>query len=155
MTAVVAAGVGAFVAGHHTALVELTVVGGVYLMWHGAMAFLKPSAPESPAYALPQSAWATVGKGAGVSGLNPKGLLLFLALLPQFTNPRWAWPVAGQIGLLGLVFVLTCGAFYLCVGSFAKAVLHRRPGAARVVSRLSGASMFLIGAGLLIDRVIG
>ncbi len=155
MTVVVAAGVGAFVAGHRAALVVLTVAGGLYLMWHGATTFLKPSELESPGEGLPQSKWATIGKGAGVSGLNPKGLLLFLALLPQFTNPRWTWPVAGQIGFLGLVFVVTGGTFYLCIGLFAKAVLHRRPGAARVVSRLSGASMFLIGAVLLIDRLIG
>jgi threonine/homoserine/homoserine lactone efflux protein len=154
MTVVVAAGVGAFVAGHHAALVVLTVVGGVYLMWHGATTFLKPSAPETPGEALAGSAWATIGKGAGVSGLNPKGLLLFLALLPQFTNPRWTWPVAGQIGLLGLVFVVTCGAFYLFIGSFATAILHNRPGAARVVSRLSGASMFVIGTVLLVDRLV-
>jgi threonine/homoserine/homoserine lactone efflux protein len=155
MTVVVAAGVGAFVAGHHAALDILTIVGGLYLMWHGATTFFKPSSPESPGQAVPRSTWATVGKGAGVSGLNPKGLLLFLALLPQFTNPRWAWPVAGQIGVLGLVFVVTCGAFYLFIGSFAKAVLHRRTGAARVVSRLSGASMFVIGTALVVGRLIG
>ena len=157
MTVVVAAGVGAFVGGHHLALVVLTVVGGLYLMWHGATALLKPSASQAPgeAPAPPRSNWATVGKGAGVSGLNPKGLLLFLALLPQFTNPRWPWPIAGQIGLLGLVFVVTCGIFYLCIGFCAKAVLRSRPGAARVVSRLSGASMFVIGTVLLVDRLIG
>jgi threonine/homoserine/homoserine lactone efflux protein len=154
MTVVVAGGVGAFVAGHHAALVVLTVVGGVYLMWHGATTFLKRSAPENPGEALSASGWATVGKGAGVSGLNPKGLLLFLALLPQFTNPRWTWPVAGQIGLLGLVFVITCGVFYLFIGSFAKAILRHRPGAARLVSRLSGASMFVIGTVLLVDRLV-
>ncbi len=31
---------------------------------------------------------ATLVKGVAVSGLNPKGLLVFLALLPQFTNPH-------------------------------------------------------------------
>ena len=154
MTVVVAAGVGAFVAGHRAALVALMVLGGVYLMWHGATTLSKPPAPQSAGEASPRSTWATVGKGAGVSGLNPKGLLLFLALLPQFTSPRWTWPVAGQIGLLGLVFVVTCGVFYFFIGSFAKAILHSRPGAARVVSRLSGASMFVIGAVLLVDRLI-
>lgn len=32
-------------------------------------------------------------KGAGISGLNPKVFLLFLALLPQFANPHAPWPV--------------------------------------------------------------
>ena len=30
-----------------------------------------------------------MAQGVAVSGLNPKGLLLFVALLPQFTDPRW------------------------------------------------------------------
>ena len=43
-------------------------------------------------------------RGIGVSGLNPKGLLVLLALLPQFANPRGSWPLSAQLGLLGLVF---------------------------------------------------
>ena len=58
----------------------------------------------------------------GVSGLNPKGLLLYLALLPQFTSARWDWPLAAQLGLLGLIFMLTCAVFYLCLGSFARRI---------------------------------
>ncbi len=90
----------------------------------------------------------------GVSGLNPKGLLLYLALLPQFTSARWDWPVAAQLGLLGLIFMLTCAVFYLCLGSFARRILHARPATARVISRLSGVAMVVIGALLLIDRFI-
>jgi threonine/homoserine/homoserine lactone efflux protein len=92
---------------------------------------------------------AVLVKGVGVSALNPKGLLVFLALLPQFTNPRWSWPLAAQLGLLGLVFVLSCGAFYLGLGSAARKLLAARPGAARVVTRFSGAAMVVIGALLL------
>lgn len=42
-------------------------------------------------------------KGADVSGLNPKALLLFLALLPQFVNRDEAWSFGVQITALGLV----------------------------------------------------
>ena len=59
---------------------------------------------------------ATLVKGIGVSGLNPKGLLVFLAVLPQFATPRGAWPLAVQLAVLGLVFTLTCAAFYLGLG---------------------------------------
>ena len=34
---------------------------------------------------------------------NPKGLVLFFSLLPQFVTPSAAWPVAGQLLVLGLV----------------------------------------------------
>ena len=90
----------------------------------------------------------------GVSALNPKGLLLFLALLPQFTSARWDWPLAAQLGLLGLIFMATCALFYLCLGSFAGKILHARPAAARFISGLSGVAMVVIGAALLIDRFI-
>jgi|SRR5215471_886610 len=166
MTIVVAAGVGALVARSPALLGALTIVGGLYLMWHGATTLARPSAPgaaqSGPArHGAPASerapartSQATLLRGVGVSALNPKGLLLFLALLPQFTNPHGRWPLAVQLGVLGLVFVLSCGAFYLCVGSVARKILHDRPGAARVVTRFSGAAMFIIGALLLADRLI-
>ena len=90
--------------------------------------------------------------GVGVSGLNPKGLLIFLALLPQFTDPHARWPIAGQIGLLGLAFMVTCAVFYFVLGSIARTVLTARTAIARTVSRLSGAAMVLIGVALLVDR---
>jgi len=93
-------------------------------------------------------------RGAGVSGLNPKGLLLFLALLPQFTNPRWSWPLAVQLGFLGLIFMISCGTVYLCVGSIARKTLHARPAAARALTRISGAAMLVIGALLLAERLV-
>jgi threonine/homoserine/homoserine lactone efflux protein len=97
---------------------------------------------------------ATLVRGAGVSGLNPKGLLLFLALLPQFTNPHWSWPLAVQLGFLGLVFMITCAVFYLGLGCFARKILRARPAAARAVTRFSGAAMIVIGALLLAERLI-
>jgi threonine/homoserine/homoserine lactone efflux protein len=154
MTIVVAAGVGALVARTPAFLSALTVAGGLYLMWHGTTTVARPSAPGATAAAPARTGPGTLARGIGVSGLNPKGLLLFLALLPQFTNPRWSWPLAGQLGFLGLVFMFTCAVFYFCLGSFARKILHARPAAARAVTRFSGAAMIIIGALLLIDRLI-
>jgi threonine/homoserine/homoserine lactone efflux protein len=155
VTVVVAAGVGALVASSPAILTGLTIVGGLYLMWHGAMTFAKPSTPSALEAVPAGTDWSTFVKGVGVSGLNPKGLLIFLALLPQFTNPHERWPVAGQIGVLGLAFMATCAVFYFVLGSIARTVLHTRPAAGRAVSRFSGAAMVAIGAALLIDRFIG
>jgi threonine/homoserine/homoserine lactone efflux protein len=154
ITIVVAAGVGALVARNPALLAGLTIVGGTYLMWHGARTFARPPGPGAPAGAPASSNRATLVRGMGVSALNPKGLLLFLALLPQFTNPRWSWPLAAQLGFLGLVFMLTCAAFYLCLGTFARKILHARPAAARSVTRFSGAAMIVIGALLLAERLL-
>ena len=161
MTIVVAAGVGALVARSPALLGALTIVGGLYLMWHGATTLARPSGPDTTSNGAPASesapartSHATLLRGAGVSALNPKGLLLFLALLPQFTSPHGRWPLAVQLAVLGVVFMLSCGAFYFCLGSVARKTLHARPAAARAVTRFSGAAMFIIGALLLADRLI-
>lgn len=152
MTVVVAAGIGALVADNPTALTALTLLGGGYLMWHGGRTLTAPLA-TTRAEAVPDSGWATVAKGIGVSGLNPKGLLIFVALLPQFAGPGRPWPLAVQLGVLGLVFVVTCAVFYLVLGAVARRVLRSRPTAARVISRLSGAVMLVIGGFLVIGRL--
>ncbi len=153
-TVVVAAGVGALVAESPALLTALTVTGGLYLIWHGATTFARPAPPDAAPDAPARAGAATVVKGMGVSSANPKGLLLFLALLPQFTSPRWSWPLAAQLGFLGLVFTLSCAAFYLCIGSLARKTLRVRPAAARFAARLSGAGMIVIGAALLAERLI-
>lgn len=154
VTIIIAAGVGGLVAGTPAILTGLTIVGGIYLIWHGATTFAKPSRPSTVSDAPADTDWNTLVKGIGVSGLNPKGLLIFLALLPQFTNPDGSWPVAGQIGLLGLTFTLTCAIFYFCIGLLARTALHARPAAARALSRISGAAMVIIGITLLAERLI-
>ncbi|MNC61297.1 LysE type translocator [compost metagenome] len=93
-------------------------------------------------------------KGICVSGLNPKVFLLFLALLPQFTDPAAPWPVPGQIVALGLVHVASCAIVYLLVGYGAQVILSTRPLAARRVSQLSGAAMIAIAMLLFVDQVI-
>jgi threonine/homoserine/homoserine lactone efflux protein len=169
VTAIVSAGVGAAVAGSPAVLTGLTIAGGLYLTWHGALTFAHPAVPtaliggpqaDGPQADGPQADgrtrvdWGTFVKGVGVSGLNPKGLLIFLALLPQFTNAHGSWPVAGQIAVLGLAFMLTCAGFYFILGSVARTVLTARPAIARTVSRCSGLAMALIGIALLLDHFV-
>ena len=96
---------------------------------------------------------ATLLRGIGVSGLNPKGLLVFLALLPQFTTPHGSWPLTLQLAVLGLVFTLTCALFYLSMGSLVRRILAARPAVARLISRVSGAAMIVIGLLLLAERL--
>ena len=157
ITVVVAAGVGTLVARSSGALTALTIGGGLYLIWQGARTLVREQATSAVTDADSghgRTSWEILARGTGVSALNPKGLLLFLALLPQFTNARWDWPLATQLGLLGLVFTSTCGVFYLCLGSFARKVVHARPVATVILARLSGVAMIAIGALLLIDRFL-
>jgi threonine/homoserine/homoserine lactone efflux protein len=94
-------------------------------------------------------------RGAGISGLNPKALLLYFSLFPQFIRPASGWPVAAQTGLLSVVHMAACATVYLTVGVLARTVLGTRPSAARAVTRLSGAMMIGIGVLLLVERLAG
>jgi threonine/homoserine/homoserine lactone efflux protein len=148
----VAAGVAAVVARTPAILTVLTLAGATYLVWLGVGTLRGATAPQASDHAsVPSSRLRQAMTGAGISGLNPKVFLLFLALLPQFTDPAGTWPLAGQIVALGLVHVATCAVVYLAVGTGARAVLAARPSAAARVTRISGAAMVVIGIVLLIE----
>ena len=154
-TAVVAAGVGALVARSPLILTVLTAVGAAYLVWLGIGMLAHPATPQAHAEEQSGSWLRQVAKGAGVSGLNPKVFLLFLALLPQFTDPGAAWPIAAQILVLGLIHVASCAVVYTGVGTAARRVLRAQPTAACAVSRFSGTAMIVIGVVLLAEQLIG
>ncbi|MFI6998994.1 LysE family translocator [Nocardia sp. NPDC050175] len=155
LTAVVAAGVAAVVDRNPVVLTALTVFGGLYLMWLGGTTLASSSTPTAMPEETSPARWGTsVLRGIGISGLNPKAILLFLALLPQFTDRTGSWPLAAQIGTLGLIHTLSCAAIYLCVGVLARTVLRARPTAARIVTRISGVAMIIIGTLLLVERLV-
>lgn len=122
-------------------------------MWLGASTLRRPATPIA-ADGEARSDRSTFIKGIGVSGLNPKGLLLFVALLPQFTDPGARWPVPAQMAVLGLAFTLTCAAFYAALGTLARRALHARPFAMRTLRRVSGAGMIIVGSVLVVDHVV-
>jgi threonine/homoserine/homoserine lactone efflux protein len=154
-TAVVAAGVGALVARSPLLLTLLTAAGAVYLVWLGTGTLARPAVPHAGVDEAPRSWLRQAAKGAGISVLNPKVFLLFLALLPQFTDPNAAWPLPAQIVVLGLVHVTSCAVVYTGVGRGARRVLRARPAAARAVTRFTGAAMIVIGVVLLGEKLIG
>lgn len=154
ITVVVAGGAAAVLAATPGALGVLTVIGAGYLAWLGVSTIRHPPTPQQAPGGGPAGSWLDqLGRGAATSGLNPKALLLFLALLPQFTDPQGAWPVALQVTVLGGLHMASCAIVYLGVGSGSRAVLRTRPTAARAVSRFSGIAMTLIAAGLLAEQL--
>ena len=155
-TLVVAAGVGALVTRLPVALTILTAAGAAYLIWLGATMLARPPVADSAVDATHDTGssarWAL--KGIGVSGLNPKVFLLFLALLPQFTQPGADWPLSAQILVLGLIHVASSAVVYSGVGAGARLVLAGRPAAARLVSRFPGIVMIASGVFLLFERLV-
>lgn len=153
-TIVVAAGVGALVASHPAILTVLIAAGAAYLLWLGINLFTHPPAPEAGGLNNLGSWQKWMMKGIFVSGMNPKVFLLFLALLPQFTDPTGSWPMSLQMIMLGLMHIVSCGTVYLIVGFSARAVLQTRPKAAQLVSRFSGAAMITIALLLFSENFI-
>src|SRR5699024_10527246 len=95
----------------------------------------------------------TLVTGAAVSGLNPKGLMLFIALLPQFVSPA-GWPVAAQMFVLGLVFIASATSFYALLGLFAGRVLAGSERASRILTGAAGAAMTLVAAAMLAQHFL-
>lgn len=160
LTLVVVAGVAAVLARNPGVLTGVTLLGAAYLVWLGVTTLTSAGSRE-PVTSEGEEAAAVTGvavrsrvlKGAGVSGLNPKAVLLYVALLPQFADSQGAWPLAAQIGLLGLLHMALSGVVYTGVGSLARTVLRARPTAARLITRLSGIAMILLGAFLLAEQL--
>lgn len=153
ITIVVAAGVGALVASVPQVLTALSLIGATYLLWLGIGVFRKP--PVAVAADEQGGTWAGwLIRGFGSSGINPKALLLFLALLPQFTSHAASWPIAGQIAAMGIVQIINCAFIYTLVGLASKLVLRTRPEIARRVSQLSGIAMIAIALFLLFEQVV-
>jgi len=153
-TLLVAAGIAALVARAPTVLTVLTVAGAAYLVWLGVATLARPGAAHADADAPVGSSWSWAVRGWGVSGLNPKVFLLFLALLPQFTSAAAPWPVPAQILALGAVHTASCAAIYTIVALTAHRVLRARPTAARAVSRVSGVVMIGLGALIAVEELI-
>jgi len=153
LTAVVAAGVATVIARSPLVLTVLTAAGAGYLLWLGITTVARPPAPTA-AVDRPGRSWTRRAvTGAGISGLNPKALPLFLAFLPQFLTHGAAWPFAAQIALLGCVHIANCAVVYTSVGAAAGRVLRTRPAAATAVARCSGAAMIAIGVLLLAEHL--
>ncbi|MEU5434965.1 LysE family translocator [Streptomyces sp. NPDC020719] len=152
-TLLAVAGLVVLVASSPTLLTALTVAGAGYLVWLGWGVLRQPAALAASEETMSSSRLRIMLKGAGTSGLNPKAVLLFFSLFPQFIDPASHWPVAAQTGLLGTLHMATCAVVYLGVGVLARTVLKTRPSAARAVTRASGAMMILIGAFLLAERL--
>ncbi|MFG2531514.1 LysE family translocator [Streptomyces sp. NPDC048516] len=154
-TLLAVAGLVVIVASSTTLLTALTVAGAGYLVWLGWGVLRQPATLTASGAAAGSSRLQIMLKGAGTSGLNPKALLLYFSLFPQFIDPATGWPVAAQTGLLGTLHMTACAVVYLGVAVLARTVLKTRPSAARAVTRGSGVMMIAIGGLLLVERLAG
>jgi threonine/homoserine/homoserine lactone efflux protein len=165
-TVLMAAGLAALLTGMPGLLGWLTVAGAGYLLWLGVAtlrswrgasfnaAGVDTGAPAPRPATAQANQFRIFLQGMGTSGINPKGLLFFVALVPQFVSPEAALPVPVQSGLLGLTFVLLVAVIYSCVALLARKLLQSRPEAARRVTLASGVIMLVLGAVLLSEQLV-
>ena len=155
LTVLVAGGLAVVIASSSGALTAMTLLGGAYLIWLGASVLSRSSeAGSSSRVPRKASGLGVVARGAATSGFNPKALLLFVAVLPQFIDRRGGLPVATQIGVLGAIHTANCAVAYLALGTLARNTLGRRPAAAFAITRASGVAMIVLGVLLVLERVL-
>ena len=91
-------------------------------------------------------------RGLGTSGSNPKALLLYLALIPQFIHSQAAFSVPAQTAVLGLSHMVLSIFVYSGVALGARALLRQRPTAARFITLFSGLVMIVLGLLLVAEQ---
>jgi len=97
-------GLGALLATSAFWFTAIKWVGGLYLLYLGIKllrAGISPAVLAAPA--APGSRWKLFANTYLVTALNPKGIVFFVAFLPQFIDPRAG--VTQQLWVLALTFV--------------------------------------------------
>lgn len=154
-TVLLVAGLAAVLAGMPGVLGWITLAGAGYLLWLGVGTLRSwRGASFSADGGAAGTQLCTFLQGMGTSGINPKGLLFYIALIPQFVSSEASLPVPVQSGLLGLTFVALAGLVYTAVALLSRTLLQSRPGAARAVTLASGIIMVALGAVLLGEQLL-
>lgn len=98
-------GLGALLAASAAWFAMVKLAGGLYLLYLGARLLrsgISSAEPTSPA--VPDSRWRLFANTYLVTALNPKGIVFFVAFLPQFIDPNAN--VTLQLWVLAVTFVL-------------------------------------------------
>lgn len=145
-----AVGLGALIQESALAFAIVKYAGAAYLVFLGVKALRDRkglmAAPEDET-GTPKRALATMAEGFVVGVLNPKTILFFLAILPQFVDTE-SGSATVQMLLLGATFAVlaaVCDTVWGLVASAARDVL-RRPRSKLILSRTGGTA--LIGLGI-------
>ena len=106
LSVVVAVGLGPILQRSEIAFIAVQVLGGCYLVYLGITA-IKHSQIHANDMTnqgdIRPSKWRSMREGFWVGALNPKGMVFFAAILPQFVD-REAGNVTSQLILMGAIF---------------------------------------------------
>jgi len=149
-----ATGIGALLASSYQFFFAAKWLGAAYLVYLGARAILGHHSvvPAEQKVTIPTGAWRLFGDGLILQLSNPKAIVFFSAILPQFINPRSA--ILPQIVILGLTSTI-CEFIVLCgygIAASRASLLARKPRYATWTNRIAGALLIGAGAGLALLR---
>jgi threonine/homoserine/homoserine lactone efflux protein len=148
-------GAGAALAASADLFVAVKLAGAAYLIylgikiWRSKPAPVEASAGQNPIAQgpTPKARLAMFWHAYVVTALNPKGIVFFVAFVPQFVDP--AQPALAQFALLEATFLVLAG-LNVALWAMLAGEMRKRLSRLETVQRLNrvGAS-FLIGAGVL------
>jgi threonine/homoserine/homoserine lactone efflux protein len=108
LSVVVAVGLGPILQRSEFAFIAVQVLGGFYLIYLGIVAIKHSQIHASDITNqgdIRPSKWRSMREGFWVGALNPKGMVFFAAILPQFVD-REAGNVTSQLILMGAIFAV-------------------------------------------------
>ncbi len=148
----VAFGVGALVERSVAIFTVIKLAGAAYLVYLGVQAIRhRGSLREAlEVAAQPRSLGRILWDGIAVGATNPKVIVFFAAVLPQFVN-RSAGHVQVQMLLLGSVFLaiaVVCDSSWALAAGTARSWLARSPRRLEMIGGAGGLAMIGIGASL-------
>lgn len=152
---VVVAGLGWILAKSEAVFVVMKLLGGAYLIFLGVRSIRNRrelAALLTPTAVSARPLRTTVREGFLVGATNPKGLVIFTAVLPTFID-RAQGHATLQLATLGLICGLVAAASdssWAIASGTARAWLGRSPRRLEWMSAGGGVTMIALGAGLAI-----
>lgn len=147
----VAIGIGALVSESIVAFTVIKIAGGAYLVFLGVQAIRHRHA-AAPASSAPGSGSRLLWQGFMVGATNPKTIVFFVAVLPQFVDPGRGG-VPAQMMILGLIFTLValvCDSIWALIAGTARSWFARSPRRMSQMNTAGGGMMIGLGSGLLL-----
>ena len=147
-TALTVAGISLLIASSPVLFRGLTVIGAVYLAWLGIQSLRGVGGLVVETGAAPAGAARACREAALCNILNPKVILWYLALLPNFVNPE-AGDVTAQLIVLSALMIAINVLWQAPMALAADGVRRwlGRPEAMRAINRVSG--VILLGMAVL------
>lgn len=140
-------GIGALLAASAQLLIVMKFVGGAYLVWLGIQVWRSPAlGSEDNKAPKTASSFTLFGQGALAALTNPKGILFFVAFLPQFIDPKIS--LISQFLVMAATFVIIEFIYEYVVASLANRIKPFLAKFGNRVNKVFGGVFMAIGIAL-------